>query len=85
MSIIAVAKIQKISILNVNFPMSQNQILNHSYWELNHYFKTFDLIIVGSGIVGLSAAISYKERHKKATVLVLEKGILPDGASTKNA
>jgi gamma-glutamylputrescine oxidase len=65
--------------------MSQNQVLNHSYWELNHYFKTFDLIIVGSGIVGLSAAISYKEKHKKATVLILEKGILPDGASTKNA
>lgn len=59
--------------------------VNYSYWELDQYFKTFDLIIVGSGIVGLSTAISFKEQNKKAKVLVLEKGILPTGASTKNA
>lgn len=59
--------------------------VNYSYWELDQYFKTFDLIIVGSGIVGLSTAISFKQKNKKARVLVLEKGILPSGASTKNA
>ncbi|MGZ4045551.1 MAG: NAD(P)/FAD-dependent oxidoreductase [Bacteroidia bacterium] len=59
--------------------------VNYSYWELDQYFKLFDLIIVGSGIVGLSTAISFKQKNKKATVLVLEKGILPSGASTKNA
>jgi glycine/D-amino acid oxidase-like deaminating enzyme len=65
--------------------MQNNQNVNYSYWEIDQYFKTFDLIIIGSGIVGLSTAISFKERNKKATVLVLEKGILPSGASTKNA
>lgn len=59
--------------------------VNYSYWELEQYFKVFDLIIVGSGIVGLSAAISFKQKNRKANVLVLEKGILPSGASTKNA
>ncbi|MDP3558519.1 MAG: FAD-dependent oxidoreductase [Bacteroidota bacterium] len=59
--------------------------VNHSYWENKFLFKKFDLIIIGSGIVGLSTAISFKQKNKKATVLVLEKGILPSGASTKNA
>jgi gamma-glutamylputrescine oxidase len=56
-----------------------------SYWELNQYFKSYDLIIIGSGIVGLSTAISFKQLNAKARVLILEKGIMPDGASTKNA
>jgi gamma-glutamylputrescine oxidase len=58
---------------------------NYSYWELKQYFGQFDLVVVGSGIVGLSAAISFKQRNKKANILVLERGILPNGASTKNA
>lgn len=61
------------------------KIVNHSYWEKKSLFKKFDLIIVGSGIVGLSAAISFKQKNKKTSVLVLERGILPSGASTKNA
>src|SRR5690606_18657900 len=32
-----------------------------------------------------STAINFKKKHPKAKVLVLEKGILPTGASTKNA
>lgn len=58
---------------------------NFSFWEVQTYLKDIDLIVVGSGIVGLSTAISYKEKHKKAKVVVLEKGVLPTGASTKNA
>lgn len=58
---------------------------NFSFWETQTYFKDIDLIVIGSGIVGLNAAISYKEKHAKAKILVLERGILPHGASTKNA
>ncbi len=58
---------------------------NYSYWELKQYFGVFDLIVIGSGIVGLSAAISYRQKNKKASVLVLERGWMPSGASTKNA
>lgn len=57
----------------------------YSYWELKEYFTGFDLIVIGSGIVGLSTAISYKKKNKKARILILERGILPNGASTKNA
>jgi glycine/D-amino acid oxidase-like deaminating enzyme len=59
--------------------------VNISYWELKHYFKNIDLIIIGSGIVGLNTAFYFKKNNPKAKILVLEKGILPSGASTKNA
>jgi len=56
-----------------------------SFWEKKIYFDDIELIVIGSGIVGLSSAISFKEKHKNAKVVVLERGILPYGASTKNA
>lgn len=66
--------------------MHKNAIVTtFSFWETQTYFKDIDLIIIGSGIVGLNAAISYKEKNKKAKVVVLERGVLPHGASTKNA
>lgn len=58
---------------------------NFSFWENQTYFTNIDLIVVGSGIVGLNAAINYKEKYKNAKIVILERGILPHGASTKNA
>ena len=55
-----------------------------SYWEKEAYL-TYDVIIVGAGITGLSSAISILERKPNLNVLVLEKSIFPSGASTKNA
>lgn len=55
-----------------------------SYWETKHFFD-YDLIVVGSGFVGLSTAIHFKKKNPKASVLILERGIFPSGASTKNA
>lgn len=66
-------------------PIRINKDVNLSYWERKVYFSAYDLIVIGSGIVGLNAALHFKHRNKKARVLVLERGILPDGASTKNA
>ena len=56
-----------------------------SYWELKNWFTNVDFTIVGSGIVGLHSAIELRERFPKSKILVLEKGMLPQGASTKNA
>lgn len=56
-----------------------------SYWEQNTFLADIDLAIIGSGIVGLSAAIAYKDRFPKRKVVILEAGSLPTGASTKNA
>lgn len=55
-----------------------------SFWE-KQSFLNYDYIIIGSGIVGLSCAASIVEKNTKATVLVLERGLFPTGASTKNA
>ncbi|TJY34848.1 NAD(P)/FAD-dependent oxidoreductase [Pontimicrobium aquaticum] len=56
-----------------------------SYWEIKSWLVDVDYTIVGSGIVGLSCALHLKEHFPKAKILILEKGILPQGASTKNA
>ena len=59
--------------------------MNLSYWEIKSWFGNVDFTIIGSGIVGLHCALNLKEKYPKASILVLEKGILPQGASTKNA
>jgi glycine/D-amino acid oxidase-like deaminating enzyme len=56
-----------------------------SFWEHTTFFKNVDVVIIGSGIVGLNAALSLKKNNKKLKVLVLERGMLPSGASSKNA
>lgn len=56
-----------------------------SYWEIKNWFSNVDFTIVGSGIVGLHTAIRLRERFPKAKIILLEKGVLPQGASTKNA
>ncbi|MFT4736309.1 MAG: glycine/D-amino acid oxidase-like deaminating enzyme [Cyclobacteriaceae bacterium] len=55
-----------------------------SLWE-QRSFTDYDVIIVGAGISGLSTAASLIEQDPKLSILVLERGILPTGASTKNA
>jgi glycine/D-amino acid oxidase-like deaminating enzyme len=56
-----------------------------SYWEYKTYFDKVDFVVVGSGIVGLNTALSLREQFPKAKIIILEKGYLPTGASTKNA
>lgn len=55
-----------------------------SIWE-RHSFLQYDYLIIGSGIVGLSAAYYLKKQHPHSSVCILERGLLPSGASTKNA
>lgn len=57
---------------------------NQSYWEKKNFFDV-DIVIIGSGIVGLNAAITIKSLAPKLRVMVVERGFLPSGASTKNA
>ena len=59
--------------------------MNLSYWEIKSWLSNVDYTVVGSGIVGLNCALQLKERFPKSNILVLEKGTLPQGASTKNA
>lgn len=56
-----------------------------SYWEKTTYLEGNNVTIIGSGIVGLTTAILIKHKLPKHKILVLERGYLPSGASTKNA
>ncbi len=58
--------------------------MNLSFWE-SESFLTYDVVIIGAGITGLSSAISLLEKEPNLHVLILEKSIFPSGASTKNA
>lgn len=61
------------------------QRYNLSYWERETFFKDYDVAVIGSGIVGLTAAMHLKTLDPALRVVVLERGALPAGASTRNA
>jgi len=56
-----------------------------SYWESKYYQTKFDTIIIGAGIVGLSAALFLHKKNPKSRILVLEQELIGTLASTKNA
>lgn len=55
-----------------------------SFWEQDAA-PIHDTLIVGGGIVGLFTALQIKRRKPQWRVAVLERGLLPSGASTRNA
>jgi gamma-glutamylputrescine oxidase len=55
-----------------------------SYWDSTVALEQ-DYIVIGAGIVGLSTAIEIKKAEPRARVLVVERGVLAAGASTRNA
>lgn len=57
----------------------------YSFWEQEVFWAKADVAIIGSGIVGLSAAIELKNVRPDLRIVVFESGILPHGASTRNA
>ncbi|MEZ4958914.1 MAG: FAD-dependent oxidoreductase [Saprospiraceae bacterium] len=56
-----------------------------SFWEHRTFFKGIDVAIIGSGIVGLNTAIHLKKDCPALRIIILERGYLPFGASTRNA
>src|SRR5947209_11431150 len=56
-----------------------------SIWEQETFFAPQDVIIAGSGFVGLWSAYYIKKKHPKAKVTIVDRGVIPTGASTRNA
>jgi glycine/D-amino acid oxidase-like deaminating enzyme len=56
-----------------------------SFWEKSEFFDKIDTVVLGSGIVGLQAALNLKRLDPALNIAVFEGGALPSGASTKNA
>lgn len=57
---------------------------NLSFWEQDSWLEA-DIVIIGGGILGISTALELRERDANCSILVLERGWLPSGASTRNA
>lgn len=62
-----------------------SKTLSSSFWEQDSFLDHQDVIIVGSGLVGLNAALSLRDARPNWRITVLERGSLPSGASTRNA
>lgn len=58
---------------------------NLSYWEYKYFLEGIDHLVVGGGIVGLSAAYYLKKKFPKQRVVVVERDVFSAGASSKNA
>ena len=56
-----------------------------SLWEKESFYSPSDIIIAGSGFVGLWSAYYLKKKHPHLAVTVIDRGIIPAGASTRNA
>ncbi|MES2431577.1 MAG: FAD-binding oxidoreductase [Bacteroidota bacterium] len=56
-----------------------------SVWEKESFFAPQDIIIIGSGYSGLWSALFLKKLHPRKKITILERGIIPVGASTRNA
>lgn len=56
-----------------------------SYWEKVTFFQKADFAVIGSGLVGLNAALHLRELAPKSRIVVVERGTAPLGASTRNA
>lgn len=60
-------------------------ITQRSWWEKDVLARPADLIIVGSGITGLSTAFFYRRMYPDSRVMVLDRGFWPTGATGRNA
>jgi len=55
-----------------------------SFWEQDAMLDA-DFIIVGGGIIGLQTALELRAKRPHDRIVVLERGLLPSGASSRNA
>jgi len=56
-----------------------------SVWEKESFFAPADILIAGSGLVGLWSAYYLKKRAPSLSITIVDRGIIPTGASTRNA
>lgn len=56
-----------------------------SLWEKESFYSPSDIIIAGSGFVGLWSAYYLKKKNPHLSITIVDRGVIPTGASTRNA
>jgi glycine/D-amino acid oxidase-like deaminating enzyme len=56
-----------------------------SIWEKESFYAPKDVIIIGSGLAGLWCAYYLKKKKPGLSICIADRGIIPTGASTRNA
>jgi glycine/D-amino acid oxidase-like deaminating enzyme len=56
-----------------------------SIWEKETFYAPQDVIIIGSGFVGLWSAFYLKKTNPERKISIIDRGIIPTGASSRNA
>lgn len=56
-----------------------------SIWEKETFYAHQDVVVVGSGFVGLWSAFYLKKKNPKLKITIVDRGMIPTGASTRNA
>jgi len=65
--------------------MQHQNNMGWSFWEKDTWLQQNDIVIIGAGFVGLWTAYKLKMKYPDLKITILEKGIIPTGASTRNA
>lgn len=56
-----------------------------SIWEHQSFLSPTDFCIVGAGLTGIFTALAIRRKYPHASIRILERGMMPSGASVKNA
>jgi gamma-glutamylputrescine oxidase len=56
-----------------------------SIWEKESFYSNRDVIIIGAGLSGLWSAFHLKKLKPSLSITIIERGLIPSGASTRNA
>ena len=56
-----------------------------SLWEKESFYAPSDIVIAGSGFAGLWSAYYLKKKDPALRITIVDRGIIPTGASTRNA
>ncbi|MDB5796846.1 MAG: glycine/D-amino acid oxidase, deaminating [Paucimonas sp.] len=59
-------------------------MMQASFWEQDAIAQAH-CVVVGAGLVGLQTALALRARLARGRIVVLERGVLPAGASSRNA
>ena len=63
----------------------QHPMPSLSVWEKESFFAPADIVIAGGGLVGLWSAWYLKRQTPSLQITIIERGLIPTGASTRNA